>query len=72
MGVERLLCETVKLKTDLVSQVIGWKNIKIDWLVGWLVGFYGISTLVGYLIPNALYTYSPSQLGLQNTLTTSL
>ena len=23
---------------------------------GW-VGFYGISTIVGYLMPNALYTY---------------
>ena len=22
-----------------------------------LVGFYGISTIVGYLMPNALYTY---------------
>ena len=22
------------------------------WLVGWLVGFYGISTFVGYLMPN--------------------
>ena len=23
-----------------------------DWLVGWLVGVYGISTFVGYLTPN--------------------
>ena len=23
-----------------------------------LVGFYGISTIVGYLMPNPLYTYS--------------
>ena len=23
----------------------------------WLVGFYGISTIVGYLMPNPLYTY---------------
>ena len=23
----------------------------------WLVGFYGISTLVGYLIPNPVYIY---------------
>ena len=29
----------------------------IGWLVGWLVVFYGISTLVGYLIPNPLYTF---------------
>ena len=28
-----------------------------DWLVGWLVVFYGISTPVGYLIPNPIYTY---------------
>ena len=28
-------------------------------LVGWLVGFYGISTFVGYLMPNPfLYKYS--------------
>ena len=25
-------------------------------LVGWLVGFYGISTLAGYLMPNLVYT----------------
>ena len=30
----------------------------VDWFgfVG-LVGFYGISTIVGYLMPNPLYTY---------------
>ena len=26
-----------------------------DWV---LVGFYGISTIAGYLMPNPLYTYS--------------
>ena len=26
-------------------------------MVGWLVMFYGISTLIGYLIPNPVYTY---------------
>ena len=26
-------------------------------LVGWLVGFYGISTLVSYLESNRVYTY---------------
>ena len=26
-------------------------------MVGWLVEFYGISTIVGYLMPNPLYTY---------------
>ena len=25
---------------------------KIGWLVGWFIGFYGISTFVGYLTPN--------------------
>ena len=27
-------------------------------MVGWLVGFYGISTFVGYLAPNPFYTNS--------------
>ena len=27
-----------------------------SYLEGW-VGFYGISTIVGYLMPNPLYTY---------------
>ena len=27
----------------------------ICWLVGWLVGFYDISTIVGYFMPNPLY-----------------
>ena len=36
---------------------IGWL---VGWLVGWSVGFYGVSTLVGYLMPNPvdLYTHS--------------
>ena len=25
--------------------------------VGWLVGFYGLSTFVGYLMPNSVYMY---------------
>ena len=28
------------------------KRSQWGWLVGWLVGFYGISTFVGYLMPN--------------------
>ena len=28
-------------------------------LVGWLVGFYGVSTFVGYLTPNSVYMYIP-------------
>ena len=31
--------------------------IYIGWLVGWLVGFYGISTLGGYSMLNTVYTY---------------
>ena len=30
-----------------------------DWLVSWLVGFYGVSTFVGYLTPNSVYMYIP-------------
>ena len=30
----------------------------ICWLVGWLVGIYGISIFVGYLTPNPFYTYN--------------
>ena len=29
----------------------------VSGLVVWLFGFYGISTIVGYLMPNPLYTY---------------
>ena len=29
----------------------------VTWLVGWFIGFYGISTIVGYLMLNPLYTY---------------
>ena len=24
---------------------------------GWLIGFYGIATFVGYLVPNPIHTY---------------
>ena len=27
-------------------------------LVGWLVGSYGMSILIGYLMPNPIYTYT--------------
>ena len=27
----------------------------VGWVVGWLVGFYGISTFVGYLMLNAFF-----------------
>ena len=32
----------------LVGRLVGWLVV---WLVGWL-GFYGISTFVGYLMPS--------------------
>ncbi len=32
-------------------------NIHIKYIGFGLVGFYGISTIVGYLMPNPLYTY---------------
>ena len=43
-----------KVKTQLikVESADGSKTLDSD-----LVGFYGISTIVGYLIPNSLYTY---------------
>ena len=28
-----------------------------SWLVGWLIGFNGISTSIGYLMPKPVYTY---------------
>ena len=30
--------------------------MSFDWLVDWLFGFYGISTFIGYLMPNPFYT----------------
>ena len=31
---------------------VTFRNCYVGWLVGWLVRFYGISTFVGYLMPN--------------------
>ena len=46
---------TVELVVSMES------NLKFDFsqirLFDWLDGFYGISTLVGYLMPNLVYTY---------------
>ena len=39
---------------------MNWHAIKINQSnsdYGWLAGFYGISTLLGYLISNPVYTY---------------
>ena len=35
-------------------------NSEEIWLFSWLVGFYGMSTIVGYLIPNPFSTYEQS------------
>ena len=40
---------TYSLNCSIFNQIIQ----KFSWLVGWLV-FYGISTFVSYLMPNAL------------------
>ena len=32
-----------------------------------LVGFYGISTIVGYLMPNRFYPYTLNTIGFLNT-----
>ena len=29
--------------------------LHFKWLVGWFVGFYGISTYIGYLTPNRFF-----------------
>ena len=44
----------ISLEMTLSFIIEGW-NIHFiwnGWLVGWLFGFYGISTFVGYLMPN--------------------
>ena len=51
----------IKMHTHLLSKCEKKKkrkkNIQYKRLIGWLVGFYGISTLIGYLMPNTVYTY---------------
>ena len=43
---------------DLVLIPVCWDaETNMVYLYLWLVGFYGISTLVGYLMPNFVYTY---------------
>ena len=42
------VCEKRKKESDYKRKIESW--------FGW-VGFYGISTIVGYLMPNPLYTY---------------
>ena len=59
------LLDPAKLIWDLLNenQWQTWRWCIIDkeiiWLFGWLFGFYGVSTLVGYLMPNSVYMYIP-------------
>ena len=46
-----------KIAGKLEDQTKEGKKNRICGLVGWLVGFYGISTIVGHLMPNPFYTY---------------
>ena len=47
-----------KKKTQTYVHLDPHKSMQlISW--GWLVGFYGISTFVCYLMPNPFYTDSP-------------
>ena len=40
-----------------ISNIKYIKNIDIKYIWFSLVWFYGISTIIGYLMPNPLYTY---------------
>ena len=52
-NVEKVLTHKFKTKRYKLS-----KHQKLNsWLVGWLVGFYGISTFVGQSTPNSVYIY---------------
>ena len=42
------------LKKQLSMIVMLLKSFR--YLVGWLVVFYGITTIVGYVLPNSIYT----------------
>ena len=35
----------------------GGRDREVGWLFGWLVVFYGMSTLVDCLMPNHIYAY---------------
>ena len=41
----------------VAREVILLISLDYTWFDGWLVGFYGISTIVDYLMPNPLYAY---------------
>ena len=44
--------DTSETTALLISARILRKVLETWWLVGWLFGFYGVSTFVGYLMPN--------------------
>ena len=46
--------EDIKMKRKFGKVQINDKEVKFQ-LVGWLFGFYGISTFVGYLMPNPIF-----------------
>ena len=51
------MSQTSTLVTMSWGRLAGWIIIyQIKDIEGW-VGFYGISAIVGYLMPNDLYTY---------------
>ena len=47
------------MKYSISNYVMGdaERGEELESNVAWLVGFNGISTLVGYLMPNPVYTY---------------
>ena len=53
MSVENILnLKPVKFYSRQLNKLPDkWQEL-VGWLVGWVFGFYGISTFVGYLMPN--------------------
>ena len=47
----------VKLRNIQTCCLYNYSVILLWLATGWLFGFYGISTIVGYLMPNPVYTY---------------
>ena len=54
MGLEYPHCNACRRIRLLPKNCPGYA---IATLVGWFAGFYGITTFVGYLMPNFVYTY---------------